>query len=193
MSRISSLWLLALFVVVLFMLQPMDLEWLRYERDNFLVNWWQSVTHMLIHLNYAHLTLNAVTLIVLYFLFTEAFETFMWIPALLVSAIISSMGLYFYSPDVEWCVGLSGAMHGLFIYLVYSARAHWIWAIAIAAKIIFEQLAPLLKFSSPDLTEQLIDGNVVIDAHLWGGVGGSIFVALLAMTRVGTFIEVMKR
>ena len=180
-------------VVVLFMVQPMDLEWLRYERENFPGNWWQSVTHMFVHLNYAHLSLNAVTMIVLYFLFTEAFETFMWIPALLVSAISSSIGMYFYSPEVEWCVGLSGSMHGLFVYLIYSARAHWIWAIGIATKIIFEQLSPLVTFNSADLTEKFIGGNVVIEAHLWGAIGGSVFVALLALSRVGTFLEVIKR
>ena len=180
----ASLLCLALVVVATITLHfmPDPGEMLRYQRDTFQVDAWSpllaGIGHMLVHLNAQHALLNVVALLCIYLLFSEAFGSAWWLVALGTSGVVSLYGLYYYSPATSWCIGMSGALHGLFIYAVLRSRAHSLWLVAIIAKLVIEQqqwpiLEPLLATS-----QRFIGYNVVVDAHLWGAAGGLLFYAV---------------
>jgi rhomboid family GlyGly-CTERM serine protease len=88
-----------------------------------------------------------------------------------------SAGLWFLSPQVGWYVGLSGALHGLLaagVIAQFRQRAleSSVIAAVVIGKLVYEQLLGPLPGS-----ESTSGGNVVVDAHLFGLIGG-ILVAL---------------
>lgn len=170
----------------------------RYERELMTAEPWRAFSHALLHLNYNHLILNLVALACMYFLFSPAFETGMWLIVLILSCALSALGMYLFSADVGWCVGLSGGLHGLFVYAVVRSQAHWVWLLAIILKIIDEQFSLLQQIDWLQgmqwlsASEQMIDGQVVVDAHLWGAIGGLLLLLLRASIKIKTFIEVSR-
>jgi len=164
---------------------------LRYEREYFTEQPWRSVTHAFIHANYRHLGLNLTALVLIFLLFNEAFKSISWLLVLLASAAASSVGLYYSSPDVEWVIGLSGALHGLLVYALLRARASVFWLIALAAKIVSEQLPQLQDSNMLGMSESFIGVPVIADAHLWGAIGGlALFVILQTFAWVRVVIEI---
>ncbi|TDJ46311.1 MAG: rhombosortase [Gammaproteobacteria bacterium] len=146
---------------------------------------WRLFTANFIHLGWGHLALNVAGLLVLGWLFAEDFPLGAWGWILVLSSLASSMGIWFWAPDVDRCVGLSGALHGLFA----AGCLAWVRAgpdvgigvgllLAGAGKLIYEQTAGSMPFSAG-----IVGGPVVTDAHLWGAVGGLLAVALLRLWR----------
>lgn len=164
---------------------------LRYEREYFVEQPWRSVTHAFVHANARHLGLNLSALVLIFLLFNEAFKSISWLLVLLASAAASSIGLYYSSPDVDWVIGLSGALHGLMVYALLRARASIIWLIALALKIISEQLPQLQDSNLLGMSESFIGVPVIADAHLWGAVGGLVlFVVLQTISWIRVVIEI---
>ena len=190
MNKFSAQLLLVGLLVALFVAQSFNLDMLEYRRASFTSEPWQAVSHILIHLNYPHLFLNAGALVAIYFLFDGAFESPLWFVTLLVSAIFSACGLYFFSDEVAWCQGMSGALHGLFAYAAIRSRASWLWIAGLTAKIFFEQTPAITASLDLQFTEALIDGDVVVDAHMWGAFGGFAVVILRAASTLSTFAEI---
>lgn len=190
MNKFSAQLLLVGLLVALFIVQSLNLDFLEYRRATFVAEPWQALSHLLIHLNYQHLVLNASALVAIYFLFDSAFESPFWFLALLVSAVFSSCGLYFFSENVEWCQGMSGALHGLFVYAAIRARAHWLWIIGLTLKIFFEQTPALQNGLDLQITSYLIKGDIVVDAHMWGALGGLAIVLLRSIPTLGTYAEI---
>ncbi|NNM11075.1 MAG: rhombosortase [Pseudomonadales bacterium] len=190
----SLLCLLALIGGLIALLyNPDAIEALRYQRTSFVDQPWQSITHALVHLNLRHLSLNVLALLCLVALFSEAFRSTGWLLALLGSAAISAAGLYFFSPLTDWCVGLSGALHGLMVYAVLRARASPLWLLALVAKVGLEQTAFYQQSNWLDTTANYIGHDVVVDAHLWGAIGGLIFYMLVHLYRyIAVSIEITR-
>jgi membrane associated rhomboid family serine protease len=94
-------------------------------------------------------------------------------------------GLWFLDPDIRWYVGLSGLLHGLLAagaiggFRALPGESVVIGAL-IAAKVGYEQLVGPLPGS-----ESTAGGAVVVNAHLYGALGGVLF-ALLFRRRVRT-------
>lgn len=154
-------------------------EWMPYERIPLSQGqFWRPLTSNFIHLSWGHLAMNACGLLAIAWLFAEDRRTSQWISDLGICSVVTSAGLYFFNPEVAWCVGLSGALHGLFLI----GAVGWItggigqgkWLLAgLGAKLTWEQTVGEMPFSGG-----IIGGNVVTDAHLWGALGG--LLALLA-------------
>ena len=155
---------------------------LRYQRDAvFAGQWWRLITGNLVHLGWSHLLLNLAGLILVWLLFYRSLTTRSWIIVFAVSALAVGGGLLLFDPQLEWYVGLSGALHGLFAAgLVASLwagnRAEWLLAAVFAAKLAWEQLVG----PTPG-TAKLAGGNVIVDAHLYGAIGGAVTVLLLIL------------
>lgn len=152
---------------------------LRYERSHFALEKWRLVTSAFVHANAKHLALNLSALVLTFLLFNEAFRSLSWVLVLVGSAAISSVGLYYFSPDINWCLGLSGALHGLLVYALLRTRASLIWLFALAAKIVAEQMSFFHDTSLTGLSESFIGVPIVTDAHLWGAIGGFVLFAIL--------------
>lgn len=195
MSRSLSTLLLLLFFIALIVLQFQSAnlqEVLRYERGLILAEPWRAVGHALLHLNFSHLLLNLVALACMFFLFAAAFESVIWLLVLLVSSVLSAYGMYLFSNDIEWCVGLSGGLHGLFVYAVIRSQSHWVWLAAIVIKIIDEQFELLQQSGWSQLSGLIIDGQIVVDAHLWGAIGGLLLVLIRAIPNLKTLVEISR-
>jgi rhomboid family GlyGly-CTERM serine protease len=155
---------------------------LRYERAQLaLGQWWRLLTAHLVHLDLRHALLNSVGLTLMWALFARDFTPRHWLVVLLAAAAAIDAGLWFGDSTVQWYVGSSGVLHGV---MAAGALAHirrgerdgWILAALLAVKLLYEQRHGALPFSGGD--------PVVVDAHLWGVLGGGLAAAFLGARRV---------
>ena len=163
---------------------PIAMDWLPYERVPIGEGeWWRLLTGNLIHLGWGHLGLNVAGLLAIGWLFAEDYTVTDWGLILLLSGFTTSIGLYLFTPEIAWCVGLSGALHGLFaagaIAWLFDGVAAGAWLLAGgAAKIAYEQM-----FGAMPMSAETIGGGVVTDAHLWGAIGGVIGGIMIGVWR----------
>ncbi|HTU66216.1 MAG TPA: rhombosortase [Steroidobacteraceae bacterium] len=142
---------------------------LSYERSALPGEWWRLLSAHVVHLDAAHATLNGMGLVLMWALFARDYSPWRWAAIYLFSSLCISAGLWFFDPDVTNYVGASGALHGV---MTAGTLAHlrrgdldgWILAVFIVVKLGFEQFSGALPFSS--------SGNTIVDAHLYGAVGG---------------------
>lgn len=139
--------------------------------------YWRMISGHLLHTNFYHLCLNLGGLFLLWALHGEYYR-----PATLfcmfmsIAASISVTMLLF--SEITLYVGLSGVIHGLFVWGViqdikYKDPTGWLLLVAIIAKIAHEQIA-----GGDTHTAMLIEANVAFDAHLYGAFAGLLCVLL---------------
>jgi rhomboid family GlyGly-CTERM serine protease len=155
-------------------------ELARYERNAIEGGeYWRLLSGHLVHLGLGHLWPNLAALAIIGLLFEDVFRTADWLRIGAASVAAIDLGLYVLEPNVEWYVGLSGVLHGYVAagaigLLVRREKLGAVLAIAVAAKLIFEQVAGPVPFTAAS-----VGGPVVVAAHLYGVVG-----ALLAQVAV---------
>lgn len=171
-------------VLVLLLLPELDgpaaREALSYQREALSQGqWWRVLTAHFVHLDFQHAALNGMGVVLMWALFARDYRPLRWLAIYAGACLLVSAGLWFLSPEVAWYVGASGALHGV---MTAGTLAHlrrgdldgWILAVFIVAKLAYEQSAGALPFAgSPD---------TVVDAHLYGAVGG-VVLALLPVAR----------
>ena len=142
--------------------------------------WWRILSAHFVHLDLEHAVLNGLGVVLMWALFARDYAPFAWLAIYLVASLAVSAGLWLFSPEVEWYVGASGALHGV---MTAGTLAHlrrgdldgWILAIFIVVKLGYEQFAGALPFAgSPD---------TVVDAHLYGAIGGVVLAPFLRLRR----------
>jgi rhomboid family GlyGly-CTERM serine protease len=133
--------------------------------------WWRLLSAHFVHLDLQHAALNSMGAVLMWALFARDFAPLPWVTIYLGSCLAVSAGLWFFSPQIAWYVGASGALHGV---MTAGTLAHlrrgdldgWILAVFIVVKLAYEQYAGALPFAgSPD---------TVVDAHLYGAIGGVV-------------------
>ncbi len=144
---------------------------------------WRIITGNLVHLGWTHLALNVGALLIGIWIFYPARNPIAWAIAQLTCAITTSLGLFFFSPEIPWCVGMSGALHGLLMigaidWIRQGDRVGSVLLLLWTGKLAWEQWQGPLPLSSDAL-----GSDIVIDAHLWGAVGGLLYVAAEALYR----------
>ena len=156
---------------------------LRYERTALAHGeWWRVFTAHLVHLDLRHLALNVAGLGALWWLYAADARPRDWLTVALVSALAIGVGLYLFSPSVQWYVGLSGVLHGLWAAAAVAAWHRWrvesvVTLTVLAAKLAVEQIfGPLSTGVSSGLP-------VVTVAHLYGAVGGLLAALGLRLWR----------
>lgn len=139
---------------------------------------WRLLSSNFLHTNLNHVLLNLAGLTLLWAIHGYAYR-WLTITALIVfCSFCVTLGLYFFSPDTTWYVGLSGALHGLFVWGAYQdiqhkIRSGWLLMLGVWLKIGYEQY-----FGAEQAIVDLIQANVAIDAHLYGAVGGLIAIVI---------------
>ncbi len=143
---------------------------LRYERTALAQGQlWRLLSAHVVHLNLRHALVNVAGFILLWALFARDFSPRQWLVILAAAIIAIDAGLWLLDSTVEWYVGSSGVLHGI---LAAGTLAHlrrrepdgWVLAGLLAAKLLYEQRVGPLPFSG--------SGAVVVDAHLYGVMGG---------------------
>lgn len=166
--------------------QPLRLT-LRYARDGLAGGEvWRLVTGHLVHLGPSHMAMNVLALGVLAFVFGSRLGDRDWLLGYLAAALAIDGGLYWLSTGVDWYVGLSGVLHG--IWALGAVRA---WQLSRIEGLAFGMLL-LIKlgyeavFGPVPLTGAVAAGPVVEVAHAYGATGGSIYaIASLAIRSRG--------
>ncbi len=155
---------------------------LRYQRDAILEGeLWRLLTGQLVHLGWAHLLPNLLALALITALFGRMFPPRHWAWICTGSFLGTALGLLAFEPTLQWYVGLSGALHGLFAAgTVISLRQHergaQLLLLALLVKLGWEQLAGSVPGSA-----EWIGGTVITAAHLYGAMGGALTGLLQAI------------
>lgn len=185
----AAFWQVALLIIVLCAVVAVfgdeGREALKYDRlaiqDG---EFWRLLTGHFTHLNTSHLLLNLAGLVLTWLLVGRNYSSSQWTFVLLVSITAISSGFWFLDKHILWYVGLSGVLHGLMIAgAVQGIKSLPVESIVISVfvigKLVYEQLAGPLPGS-----ESVSGGEVVVNAHLYGAIGGAIAAGLL-WRRVG--------
>jgi rhomboid family GlyGly-CTERM serine protease len=176
-------WLVGLLAAVLVLLSltgESGREWLRYERDAVLQGqYWRLLTGHLVHYSGQHLLLNGVGLGLIAALFPRDYPLRGWLLILSASVVTIDLGFVFLEPQIEWYVGMSGVLHGALAAGAVSWWRHESKPLALGliavllGKLAWEQWHGALPLSG--------DMPVVVDAHLYGALGGALAAAWLAV------------
>lgn len=166
------LWLI-LFVVS-FLLQAFD------QKDNWQFNRvlaeqghvWLLLSSHIVHLNWMHWLLNMAGLGIVAFFFSPHATAKQWLMVIIVSACMISTGLWFWMPEIGSYVGLSGVLHGLFLYgalreIRFYPASGYVLTLVLLAKLAWEFFNGALPGS-----EDMTGGRVLTEAHLLGATGG---------------------
>jgi rhomboid family GlyGly-CTERM serine protease len=142
----------------------------RYERTAVAAGqWWRLATAHVVHLDARHALVNAAGFGLLWMLFARSYRPWQWLLAILLCLAVIDLGFWFLSPRLEWYVGASALLHGVFacgcVALLRQRDAVGIAAAALfVAKLAWEQWQGPLPFAG-----QL---PVVTISHVYGAAGG---------------------
>jgi rhomboid family GlyGly-CTERM serine protease len=180
-------WLLGLLLLTLVLLALGGEPWieaLRYERHAIESGeYWRLLSGHFVHGTVRHLLLNGLGLVMVAALFPRDYSAAGWLFILVVSVLAIDLGFVLYEPQLEWYVGFSGVLHGALAagVIAWWRRENRAFALvlggALVAKLAWEQARGSLPFSG--------DMPVIVDAHLYGALGGAL--AALLLSRVGRY------
>jgi rhomboid family GlyGly-CTERM serine protease len=151
---------------------------LRYERSLMVIEPWRLLTAHVVHLGWAHLLLNLSALFMLLALFARRIRSTQWVRWWLVSSMAVSGGLYYMDSGLTVYVGASGVLHGLVAAAAVSRLRHgcleagWLLG-GLVFKLGWEQW----HGPTPGIAAW-VGGTVVINAHLYGTLGGMVWSLL---------------
>lgn len=157
---------------------------LRYTRDAVTDGeWWRLLTANLIHAGWHHLALNLAAAGLGLVMLERALTVGLWIFALLLGGLATTVGLWILAGGISWYLGASGALHGLFVAggLVLALRRDGFGIAILAiigAKLVWEQVAGPVPGSA-----ESAGVPVIVDAHLYGALGGAAAAALVLAAR----------
>ncbi len=140
---------------------------------------WRLLSGHFVHLGWTHSILNLAGLALVIWLVGTVFSWSRWLYIGFVSIAAIDAGLWLFNPDLDWYVGLSGLLHGLLAAgllprLLQRDRESMVLAVFVLAKLVWEQVGGPLPGS-----ESTSGGTVIVDAHLYGVIGGLLAGALL--------------
>jgi rhomboid family GlyGly-CTERM serine protease len=137
--------------------------------------WWRLLTGNLIHFDVRHLLLDFTGVVLLWMLFARELSPLRWLAVVLASMLAVDAGLWWLAPQIQWYVGVSGVLHGVWAAGAIAGlkrgdrTAAWLLGLLVV-KLTVEQIY------GPRSLEAALP--VVIQAHVYGAVGGAV-VALL--------------
>jgi rhomboid family GlyGly-CTERM serine protease len=159
-------------------------EWLRFDRGGIAAGEvWRLLTGHFVHLGVSHTLLNLAGLVLVWILVGRTFTRPQWVYVMAGSVAAIDLGLWFGATQLEWYVGLSGLLHGMLAAGIAGGLADrsyeaLVLAIVVAGKLAWEQLVGPLPGS-----EASSGGAVIVDAHLYGVIGGAAVAAAIIRVR----------
>ena len=173
--------------VLIYFLPANVSNYLIYDRDLLAQGeLWRLLSSHFVHTNFNHLMLNIAGLTMLWALHGDHYDNKNYALAFIISMIVCSAGIYFFDTDMQRYVGLSGVLHGIFIWGAFldikrGWKSGYLLVIGVIAKVAYEQV-----FGASAEVESIINASVAIDAHLWGTVGGLV-------ASIGIIISILKK
>jgi len=177
-ARVAALaragWLPATLIVVCFLFQIGDLEQaLRFDRK--LIGegaWWRTLSANFIHLGWNHFALNMAGAALVFALFGASVNAWEWLIVIVITSVVIALAVLALNEEINWYVGLSGTLHGMFTYGAVAELRHArlfasLLLLGVGAKLLWEQVAGSLPG-----TAEAVGGDVIVDAHLYGALAG---------------------
>lgn len=135
---------------------------------------WRLFTGNFVHLGVGHLLEDMAGLVLLWLLFEDVLPGWRMPAVVCLGSLAVGLGLLIGDRQVEWYVGISGALDTLWAagalgLLRRRDRFGWMLASVLLAKLIYEQCFGALPFSSVSS-----GGLVIVDAHLYGALAGAL-------------------
>jgi len=136
---------------------------------------WRLITGHILHTNGYHLLLNLAGLFMLWALHGRFYRIKNYTALFLFCSIFTSVGIYYFDPTLLQYVGLSGVLHGVFVYgaimdINAKDKTGYLLFLGVWLKIAYEQF-----YGANTNVSNLIEANVAVNAHLWGALGGLLF------------------
>ncbi|RKZ39058.1 MAG: rhombosortase [Candidatus Parabeggiatoa sp. nov. 3] len=167
-------------IAIAIFVQWMDID-IRYSRAGIENGeYWRLVTAHFVHLSWNHMWLNALSLLIIWELAAKSYR-FGWI---IICGFGMSLGLWLFSPQVIWYVGLSGILHGLLAATAW--QRYPILLVLLMVKLVWEQL-----YGALPATANLTGGTVIVDAHLYGAVIGICLQIITNLSSLNVIKKVM--
>ena len=143
---------------------------------------WRLITGHLLHTNGYHLLLNLAALFMLWALHGRFYSIKNYTTLFLCCSITTSVGIYYFDPSLLQYVGLSGVLHGVFIFgaimdINAKDKTGYLLFMGGWLKVAHEQF-----YGASTDVSNLIEASVAIDAHLWGALGGLLFGVIYLYT-----------
>lgn len=176
---------------------------LEYQREPIrLGEVWRVLTGHLVHTGPVHLLMNLGALVLLAILAPAVFAPATGPLRIAVVALVTSSGLLLFDPGLDWYRGLSGVLHGIAMLValaLLSGRAlpgrtlpgrtlsgqagsgQTLAGTALLAGIIGKLLWE--QYGGGTGSAALTGVPVIVDAHLWGAVGGLLVATAERMLR----------
>jgi len=135
-------------------------------------NVWLLFSGHIVHLNWSHWLLNMAGLAIVAFFFSSHATFSQWFSVVVASSCVISAGLWWGMPEIHFYVGLSGVLHGLFLYgalreIRFYPTSCYVLLTVLIAKLVWEFFNGALPGS-----EDMAGGRVLTEAHLLGAIGG---------------------
>ena len=148
--------------------------------------YWRLITGHFAHLGNSHLLLNIAGLVLAWLLVGRNYSTTQWFVVLLITMTAISSGFWFFDVNLLWYVGLSGVLHGLMMAGAIKGLSTFpvesaVICVLVVGKLAYEQIAGPLPGS-----ESVSAGSVVVNAHLYGAIGGAIASGFILHRAGGT-------
>jgi len=144
---------------------------------------WRLLTGNMVHLGWVHLARDLVGLFLIWALVGDSLDERSWLRASGTSATAVGLGLLVFSPEISWYVGISGVLFGLYCagaLCQFQDRPIYVSALLFGMVTIIGWT--LYAGALPGETAGL-GGRVVPQAHLYGALGGAMFVAVRTALR----------
>ena len=172
--------LLIILCAVLFLFEPQASHYLAFDRmqiEQF--QWWRLLTANLLHTNANHLLLNLIAVALLWALHGQYFRLGQYTLMFFILCISTTLLIYGFAKQLQWYVGLSGVLHGVFLIGAYfdikqGMKTGWLLLVGVLIKVGHEQI-----FGASQDIADLINATVAIDAHLFGTISGLMIIVIL--------------
>jgi len=175
--------ILTIISITLYLFQSQSLPLLEFSRSAIQNGeYYRLLTGNLMHSNHWHLLFNIAGLGMLTYLFYRLITNTHFVIFSTINAILVSVLMYYYSPTTQYYVGLSGYLHGLFVYCCLleinkGMKGSWLLLLGVSLKIGYENI-----YGASHEMSELINVSIATDAHLFG--------ALIALPQFGILILV---
>ena len=151
---------------------PESLRLLMWNREAIKAGeWWRLLSAHIVHLDSHHLLLNLMGLILILASVCPGMTTRELVSLLLMCELGISNLLLYLQPQLQWYVGLSGVLHG-----VWAAGAALCWMGMQKQLALYAWLVLVLKLIF--LNQGITTTPVVSVAHMYGAVSGLVWACL---------------
>ncbi len=133
---------------------------------------WLLFSGHIVHLSWSHWALNMASLAIVATFFSKHASVKQWLLVILFSACMISAGLWWWLTDIRYYVGLSGVLHGLFLYGALREIRFYPISGYVLTTVLIAKLSWEFQYGALPGSEELAGGRVLTEAHLLGAIGG---------------------